>query len=213
MLAGVPGVDDLRLEREAFEEGPAVRSPVGDGIDPVLGAHAPEILSGRWLGCITVPAVTEIWRPQSVHSRTQRLSFSSQPFVPPHAGQAKPSPQRRFARRRAQASSFGKSSSNSCRDIGQSSFQRRGVIGTLSEQSGPSTPVGHKMWTCLCQRDKPYGLNAYAVDFAHGELYFCLGVLKIGIVLNRDRRRTRHGVDFIPHFTAHARTGGVLWRN
>ncbi len=43
MLASVPEVDDLGLGREAFEEGPVVGGPVGDGADPDLRAHTADM--------------------------------------------------------------------------------------------------------------------------------------------------------------------------
>ena len=35
------------------------------------------VLSGRWLRWMAVPAVTEVWRPQSAHSRVGRSRFIS----------------------------------------------------------------------------------------------------------------------------------------
>lgn len=57
-----------------------------------------QVFSGRWLPCMTVPAVTEVCRRQAAHSHVKRLPFSAQPFAPPQHGQTKPSGQRRRAR-------------------------------------------------------------------------------------------------------------------
>ena len=52
------------------------------------------VLSGRWLRCRIVPAVTEVCRLHSAHSHVGLLRSSAQPFRVPQTGQMKPSGQR-----------------------------------------------------------------------------------------------------------------------
>jgi hypothetical protein len=53
-----------------------------------------QAVSGSLLPCITVPAVTEVCRPQPAHSQVNRFPDSSQPLTPPQAGQTNPIGQR-----------------------------------------------------------------------------------------------------------------------
>lgn len=86
------------------------------------------VRSGKWLQCMIVPtAVTEVCRRYPAHSDVGRPRASAQPFPPPQAGQMKPSGKRRWARCRAEASSSGKRTSNSWRDIGRSDGQRASI--------------------------------------------------------------------------------------
>ena len=66
--------------------------------------------------CITVPAVTDVWRPQPRHSYVCARLFSRAARPPPQAGQTKPSGQRRSNRKVAQLVSSGKLVRNSFRD-------------------------------------------------------------------------------------------------
>ena len=54
-----------------------------------------QVRSGRWLRCMTVPAVTEVSRRQALHCKVKTLRPSRQKRSWPHSGQAKPDPQRR----------------------------------------------------------------------------------------------------------------------
>ena len=78
------------------------------------------VLSGRWLPCRTVPAVTEVCRSHAAHCRTRRPRPSSQARSWPQAGQRKPSGQRLASSQRAQAASSGNRASNSGNDRGRS---------------------------------------------------------------------------------------------
>ncbi len=57
-----------------------------------------QVRNGSLLRCITVPAVTEVWRWQPAHSQVNGLVSSSQPLQVPQAGHVKPSGHRSFAR-------------------------------------------------------------------------------------------------------------------
>jgi len=84
---------------------------------------------GSFERCMTVPAVTEVCRPQAPHSQVNFLPDNSQAFTPPQQGQTKPSGHRLPNRYLAQAASSGNRRANATRDIGRSSFQRL-VMGT-----------------------------------------------------------------------------------
>jgi len=79
-------------------------------------------LSGRWLRCSTVPAVTEVCRWQRAHSTSSRPRSSSQPLTCPQPGQRNPSGQRFSNSHRAQAASSGNRASNSGNDRGRSTI-------------------------------------------------------------------------------------------
>ena len=67
-----------------------------------------QTVSGSFDACITVPAVTEVCRPQPAHSQVNALVESSQPLACPHDGQRNPSGQRACAKYAAHARSSGK---------------------------------------------------------------------------------------------------------
>ena len=67
-----------------------------------------------------VPAVTEVWRPQSAHSNVQALVCSCQALPPPHPGQINPSGQRVAIRYCAHAASSLKRCWNSSKERGKS---------------------------------------------------------------------------------------------
>jgi hypothetical protein len=73
-------------------------------------------VKGSFERCITVPAVTDVWRPQPRHSSVCARLFSKTARPPPQAGQTKPSGQRRANRKLAQLVSSGKLAWNSFRD-------------------------------------------------------------------------------------------------
>ena len=80
------------------------------------------VISSRWLRRIKATVVYEVWRPQAPRS--------------------KPSGQRKTARWRAQASSYGKRSSNCLRERGRSYFHRLGASRAQCERTAPSIPYG-----------------------------------------------------------------------
>jgi hypothetical protein len=87
-----------------------------------------QVVRGSLLRCITVPAVTEVWRPHSAHSPVNFLPESSQAFRPPQAGQTKPPGQRRSAKYKAHARSLGNRLAKAAREKGRLlSFQRDGI--------------------------------------------------------------------------------------
>jgi len=53
------------------------------------------VVSGNFDRCIAVPAVREVWRPQSRHSKSRGRLFKATARPMPHAGQTNPSGQRR----------------------------------------------------------------------------------------------------------------------
>ena len=63
------------------------------------------VVSGNLERCITVPAVTEVWRPQSRHSCKRGRLFSAAARRLPQAGQTKPSGHRRLNMKAAQLAS------------------------------------------------------------------------------------------------------------
>src|SRR5277367_6830712 len=85
-----------------------------------------QVESAILLRCITVPAVTEVWRPHSAHSQVNFFPESSQPFKPSQAGQTNPPGHRFAARYMAQARSSGKRFAKAVRESGRlRSFQRQ----------------------------------------------------------------------------------------
>jgi hypothetical protein len=105
-----------------------------------------QVFSGRWLRCITVPAVTEVWRPQSAHCQVARLRFRGHPWQPPHAGHVKPFGHLRRARYSAHASSFGNRASKACLDRGRRSFfQRAGIPSWKRNSRLQSSRAGYHM--------------------------------------------------------------------
>jgi len=76
-----------------------------------------QVFRGRWLRCITVPAVTEVWRPPSAHFRDVRLRLRDHPRNPLHAGRTKPCGHRRLAKYCAHTSSAGNKVSKDCRNM------------------------------------------------------------------------------------------------
>jgi hypothetical protein len=60
--------------------------------------------------CIAVPAVIEVWRPQSRHSYVCARLFSAAARPAPQTGQTKPSGQRRSNKNAAQRPSSGNAS-------------------------------------------------------------------------------------------------------
>ncbi len=71
-----------------------------------------QVVRGCLERCMTVPEVTEVWRPQSRHSQSGRQA-SRQALEPEQTGQRKPSGHRTFARKSTQESSSGKAVWNS----------------------------------------------------------------------------------------------------
>ncbi len=63
------------------------------------------VVSGNLERCITVPAVTEVCRPQSRHSCKRGRLFSAATRRLPQAGQTKPSGHRRLNMKAAQLAS------------------------------------------------------------------------------------------------------------
>ena len=113
-----------------------------------------QVRSGRWLPCITVPAVTEVCRRHPAHSHAGRSWFNAQPLRALQTGQTNPSGHRRSTRYRAQAASSGKRASNSWRDIGRSDFQRAGM--TEQYRNARSvTSTSHHILEPRTQGDKP----------------------------------------------------------
>src|SRR5665811_2402093 len=107
------------------------------------------VRNGRWLLCITVPAVTDVCRPQPEHSQVARFRFRGQPLQMPQEGQTKPSGQRRSARYCEHASSSEKRASNAWRDIGLSFFHLAGIGGTIPEHYRSASPVAPVSYTHL----------------------------------------------------------------
>ena len=70
--------------------------------------------------CITVPAVTDVCRPQSAHSQVNGLVDRRQALAPSHPGHRKPSGQRSAARYSTHAASSGKRRWNSGSERGKS---------------------------------------------------------------------------------------------
>ena len=60
------------------------------------------VVSGNFDRCIAVPAVSEVWRPQSRHSKSRGRLFKATARPLPHAGQTNPFGQRRACRNAAQ---------------------------------------------------------------------------------------------------------------
>ena len=71
-----------------------------------------QIRNGKWLLCITVPAVTDVCRAQPAHSQVARLRFNGQPLQVPQDGHTKPSGQRCSAGECEHASSSENLASN-----------------------------------------------------------------------------------------------------
>src|SRR5271166_4202339 len=68
------------------------------------------VVSGNFDRCIAVPAVSEVCRPQSRHSKSRgRLFKATARPLPTHAGQTNPSGHRRACRNAAQRASSGNS--------------------------------------------------------------------------------------------------------
>ena len=65
-------------------------------------------VSGNLDRCIAVPAVIDVWRPQSRHSWVCARLFNNAARPPPQAGQTNPSGQRRSNKNAAQLVSSGK---------------------------------------------------------------------------------------------------------
>jgi hypothetical protein len=57
-----------------------------------------QVRNGRWLRCMTVPAVTEVCLRQPAHWKVGRARRSRQPLRLRQCGQTKPSGQRRSTR-------------------------------------------------------------------------------------------------------------------
>jgi hypothetical protein len=89
-----------------------------------------QIRNGKWLLCITVPAVTDVCRAQPAHSQVARFRFNGQPLQVPQDGYMKPSGQRCSARECEHASSSENLASNAGRDMGLSFFHLAGIVGT-----------------------------------------------------------------------------------
>src|SRR3954447_18591485 len=100
-------------------------------------------LSGRWLRCSTVPAVTEVCRWHRAHSTSSVPRPSSQALSCPQPGQRNPSGQRFPNSQRAQAASSGNCASNSGNEPGRSTI-------ATSRLDRPD----HNLCPSLCQRDK-----------------------------------------------------------
>ena len=66
------------------------------------------VVSGSLERCIAVPAVIEVWRPQSRHSNVYARLFSVTARRAPQPGQTKPSRHRRSNKNAAQRASSGK---------------------------------------------------------------------------------------------------------
>src|SRR5260221_5160486 len=81
------------------------------------------IVSGSFERRITVPAVTEVWRPQAAHSHVNFLPESSQPVSPAQAEHTKPSGQRFSKRCLAHAAPSGTCLATPARER-RSCFQR-----------------------------------------------------------------------------------------
>src|SRR5262249_38238539 len=73
-------------------------------------------VSGNFDRCITVPAVIDVWRPQSRHSEGCPRLLKNAARPPPHAGQTNPPGQPRPNRNAAQLASSGKLVCNSLSD-------------------------------------------------------------------------------------------------
>jgi hypothetical protein len=71
---------------------------------------------GNLVRCITVPAVTDVCRPQPRHSYVCARLFNNAARLPSQAGQTKPFGQRRSNRNAAQLASSGKLAWNSVSD-------------------------------------------------------------------------------------------------
>jgi hypothetical protein len=84
-------------------------------------------VNGSFERGMTVPAVTEVCRPQEPHSQVNLLPESFHAFTPLQGGQTKPPGQRFSNRYLAQAASFGNRCAKAARDIGRSCFQRPGM--------------------------------------------------------------------------------------
>jgi hypothetical protein len=65
-------------------------------------------VSGNLDRCIAVPAVSDVWRPQSRHSSVCARLFNNAARPPPQAGQTNPCGQRRSNKNAAQLLSSGK---------------------------------------------------------------------------------------------------------
>jgi hypothetical protein len=65
-------------------------------------------VSGNFDRCITVPAVIDVWRPQSRHSKVCARLLKNAARPSPQAGQTNPCGQRRSNRNAAQLVSSGK---------------------------------------------------------------------------------------------------------
>jgi hypothetical protein len=83
-----------------------------------------QVRKGKWVRCMIVPAVTDVWRAQAPHSDVHAFVSSFLPRFDAQDGQTKPSGQRRLASQAAQALSLRKSAMKRWSDGGRSCFQR-----------------------------------------------------------------------------------------
>ena len=136
-----------------------------------------QIRNGKWLPCITVPAVTDGCRAQPAHSQVARLRFNGRPLQVPQKGQMKPSGQRCSARECEHASSLENRASNAGRDLGLSFFHLAGIVRTIPEQYqniADWQAVSHYIMCCRTEGDKPLA-GGCADAFARGAKFLRWG--------------------------------------
>src|ERR1700674_1118432 len=110
-----------------------------------------QTVSGSLVRCSAVPAVIEVCRPQSEHSKVYARLRSAAARPSPHTGQTNPSAHRRLNKNAAPLASSGNSFWNSV-------SERALAIGCpVAAPHGGSIRAGYHIEVSLGQRNKPYG--------------------------------------------------------